>query len=134
MLHLRAIENDETTERFIDLLQVVTGEINALASDIVRLGEMLADNSEGSEGKRHVGDLQAFDLISQNALAQARLLDEIGRKIRSKDQDDIRSLLLLIAAVPFHNSRQRLEAALNNEEPVVSLPQMSDLSDGTDWF
>lgn len=115
--------------KLVALLEAVSGEVSVVAQDIIQLGDALA----GDTGTAGSEDLQAFDLISQNAVAQARLLREISRKI-AVGETHADSLLPLIEAVPFHKSRLRLMAALAGKDLRAECTELPEPVDGTDWF
>ena len=114
--------------RLVDLLHVVSSELETVANDIVQLGESIAEDRERAGS----ADLQAFDLIGQNALAQARLLGELGRRLATSGNGDVRSLLSLVEAVPFHAVRLRLRAALRGE-PLIERAATEPI-DEAEWF
>ena len=134
--HATADERSEEQpdERIVELLHVITEEIYAVASDIVRLGEQLSADIEDVEKGGRISDMQAFDLIGQNTLAQARLLQEIGRRLAADDRQGIATLVALIEAVPFHRSRQRLGAVLTGAERGNATQEDAADEEDTDWF
>lgn len=125
---------DETSTKVIDLLAAVAAEVAVIAEDTIVLGDKLAAYAvERAAGVPHA-DMQMFDLISQNAQAQARLLAEIVRKLsdgRPADQADLRAA---IGTVPFHKSRQRLLSALDGDLAVSAAGLPEERCEDTDWF
>lgn len=119
--------------RVIDFLAAVTAEVEMIAGEIVDLGDKLAACAvEESAGVPHA-DMQKFDLISQNAQAQARLLAAIVCNLSAGGSKDDESLRAAIGSVPFHRSRQRLLAALDGA--CGEGGEAEDLDDQeTDWF
>ena len=121
-------------EALLALLRSVSDELYALVCEIVRLGESLsADELEGDRNRR-ICDMQAFDLLAQSALAQARLLQGIERGLVEHSEGIAKVITLLIEDVPFHKARQRLSSAYAGE----SKPEQSQLpwddAGGLDWF
>lgn len=117
----------------VDLLAAVSAEVTSIAGEIIVLGDRLADCAAGEPATSRT-DLQMFDLISQNAQAQARLLTELARCIAEGEQAETGPLLIAIGAVPFHNTRQRLYAALEGAASApAGSPSDQDCHD-TDWF
>jgi hypothetical protein len=117
----------------VALLAAVSAEVASIAGEITVLGDRLADCAEGDPATPST-DMQMFDLISQNAQAQARLLAELVRCIAGGDEAETGPLRMAIDAVPFHNTRQRLYAALDGAAvPPAGSPSDEGCHD-TDWF
>ena len=117
----------------VGLLAAVSAEVASIASDITALGDSLADFAAG-EPVAPYSDMQMFDLIGQNAQAQARLLAELVRCIADGERTETGSLRIAIGDIPFHNTRQRLYAALDGDAAAsASCPSDEDGQD-TDWF
>ncbi len=99
----------------------VAGELQDLAIETARFGEMLADDSSIAGDNRAIGLLQRFDLFAQNLQAQALLIDSLSVHLE-KDAVDVAELHQLIGNVPFFDLRERLRAALNGTSGEAAAP------------
>ena len=89
----------------LDLLAAVTAEVASIAREIVVLGDRLAADASGHAVGRVRTDMQMFDLIGQNAEAQARLLAEIVKSFAAGDEAGKAPLQAAIGSVPFQIGR-----------------------------
>jgi hypothetical protein len=101
-------------DALLALLRSVSDELYSLVCDIVRLGESLSADEVDGDRRQRVQDLQAFDLLAQSALAQARLLQGIERGLVG-GKNEGKNISLLIGDVPFHKVRQRLSSAYSGK-------------------
>lgn len=107
------------------LLRLLRDEVNSMARDITRLGEALSCENVSPSGKMQ--NLQAFDPISQRALAHARILSGIEHMLSGQSSDWRGHIEELIQSVPFHADRKRLQAVLRGQDTTAF-----DESDGHD--
>jgi hypothetical protein len=126
---------NENHAALLALLNSVADELYAQVCEIVRLGESLSADELGGDRNRRICDLQTFDLLAQNALAQARLLKGIERELAEGGSQTIsESIVMMIEDVPFHKARQRLYTAYvgGNDSKVGEMPW--DGAGALDWF
>src|ERR1700761_9618106 len=97
-------------EAVLSLMRTLCEEMHLLACEIVQLGESLSDEYAEQPAMR-MRDLQSFDMISQNAVAQARLLKGVERRLSGLAPPDNPDITALIEAVPFQDVRRRLLAS-----------------------
>lgn len=125
-------KSNERCDRFdaaLALLRTVCDELHCLAYDIAHLGESLTSKDATGSPLGMTPELQFFDPFSQRALAQARLLRGIECLLAGKQKDWMADVDALIQAVPFHENRQRLFAAIQGQTFNAS---NSDLGYGED--
>lgn len=125
---------DESSRKITDLLAAVAAEVAMIASETIVLGDKLAAHAVERAADVPHADMQMFDLISQNAQAQARLLDEIVRRFNAGPSEDEAVLRAVIGTVPFHISRQRLLAALDGGSAAFAAGPAESSCEETDWF
>lgn len=118
----------------LELLSAVTAEVASIAREIVVLGDKLAADASGHGTGQVRTDMQMFDLIGQNAEAQARLLAEIVRSFAAGDEAGKAPLRAAIGSVPFHASRQRLYAVLEGASDGPAAVIADECDQETDWF
>jgi hypothetical protein len=129
----RAQGRSESADALLAVLRLICEEVHTLAFDVTGLGETLsADGKPEAAGEPAYG-LQAFDLLGQRLLAQARLLHGIEQLLARPASDWRVSAEAMIQAVPFHAQRQRLAAALKGQRIDLSDIPASD-GGGADWF
>ena len=119
-------------EALLVLLRSIADEIYALVCDMVRLGESLSAEENPDTASR-LRDLQSFDLLTQSALSQARLLQALECSLSKKCDDGIETVAKLIEEVPFHKVRQRLSAAFHENKASPAEPHWVE-GGGLDWF
>jgi hypothetical protein len=109
-------EQSDRVDALLAFLRLICEELQSLAFDIANLGEILSGDGEPEVEKNPTYELQAFDLLSQRVLAQARLLHGVEH-LHSRQTSDWKARAdALIQAVPFHAQRQRLAAALEGHQ------------------
>jgi hypothetical protein len=97
-------------EAIFAMLDGIGNELQMVGSEILRLGEAL---SELMDAPLDFSQMQSFDALSQNTLAQARLIIDLARLARDESVSST-TLLGLIEDVPFLSVRQRLRAAIGH--------------------
>ncbi len=122
----------EPDEAALSLMRTLCEEMHLLACEIVQLGESLSEEYAEQPGMR-MRDLQSFDMISQNAVAQARLLKGLERRLSGITAADEPDIDALIEAVPFLEVRRRLLAAYRGPEAVCASPASAP-ADDADWL
>jgi hypothetical protein len=114
------------------LFDVMTQEWFDLAQAIAALGAKLSAEAAANGSAQLMGDMQAFDLLSQRAHAQFYLLERIGQELGA-DGSSGATQEALIEAVPFLEMRRRLLGALRG----YSQSRPDDPAGGEDtvcWF
>ena len=112
------------------LLAAIADELARTAGEVVKLGELLSDQTNTGERPREPYGLQAFDRLSQAVQAQARLLKRLAEHSAGSSRARIQTS---IEEVPFFQVRQRLLAAADG---VTSEQRNIDQQDDDDvsWF
>ena len=100
--------SDDNREVALELLRASIEELHFLAIDFVRLGEEIADSLGEAQSPTLIHKLQSFDVLGQRTMSQVALLRGLERTLSG----DAASLLALIAAIPFHELRKKLEGRL----------------------
>lgn len=113
-------------------LSALAAEWWRLAQDITRLGESLSAQALAQGRLEQVRTLQAFDLIGQDAAAQARLLQEFSYWLASPKDFTASRVLQMIGKVPFQEVRRRLSAAI--EGPMADPSDPSEDDSSVQWF
>lgn len=113
------------------LLSVISDELTHLATEMVKLGELLSRDALEQKQAPPTYDLQSFDIVSQTAQAQARLLKRLAEGDAGPSGVGISAL---IEEVPFAQMRRRLHGASNGTPPEQDgkLPEEDDTQ--VSWF
>lgn len=126
-----AKREEQGLDRLLLLLSAIIDEMHVLSCDIVALGEMISDPERK---KDDVQTIQSFDLISQRAFSQVRLLAGLEREL-SGGACDFENL---IAQVPFHALRHRLTTAISSDPDTLaeslSGGEANEAQDDMEWF
>ena len=100
------------------LLDAVAEEIALSAREIAELGQIVfTDNTIGDRHTR-LRKLDAFNLLRERCEANAQLVQALAFAADAPEHDHAALLADAIAAVPFRQMRERLEAALAATPPV----------------
>ena len=119
-------------EAVLSLMRTLCEEMHLLACEIVQLGETLSEEYAEQPTMR-MRDLQSFDMISQNAVAQARLLKGVERRLSGLTTPGDPDITALIEAVPFLDVRRRLLASFHGPDAVGASPASAPAGDA-DWL
>ena len=125
---------EDEQKALLALLGSVADELYTLVCEIVRLGESLSSDEMDGDKTRRICDLQSFDLLSQSALAQARLLKGIERGLSDEGREAAKSIVVMIEDVPFHKIRQRLYSAYTGKDKPDAVDLPWDETGDLDWF
>ena len=102
------------------LLSAIADELIRTAEDVVRLGEVVSHAASSADQPEISCDLQAFDIFSQTALAQAQLLKRLAESNKDLSSSEIAAL---IEEIPFATIRKRLHDAsagiTSDETPIA---------------
>ena len=129
-----AAEEIDPAARIVAFLSAVAGEVSDIAGGIVELGDKLSARAAHATGPMRHSDLQMFDLLGQNAQAQARLLTEIVRVLSEKEAAGHASLRCAVDTVPFHKARQKFHAVLDGTLGAADMIGLDESGEDTDWF
>lgn len=97
----------------------IAGECAEMGSEIARVGEALSDGLPNRE--THLVEFQAFDRLSQNAHAQARLVAHLARQILLGTCTE-RDIVNQIEEIPLPDIRARMRQTVRNDcAPVIDV-------------
>ncbi len=122
--------NDEF-RALIRLLDAMAREWTSFAVDFSNLGEALSEEAVAEGNMRNVAHIQKLDALGQLVLSQSELLAEIASRMALPSECH-RELERVITTVPFHHSRERLNAALRGDAQQYAPPPDSDAT--VHWF
>jgi hypothetical protein len=97
------------------LLTVLSGELDTLAREISRIGGILSEEALRVKNPSMIREIQAFDVIAQRAVSHAALLRQVVGELSAPAHGAGSGLKEIIDAIPFHEVRRRLIAALEGE-------------------
>jgi len=92
------------------LLEGVAKECAVLAEDIARLGEALSAHGDIAPHVPNITEMQRFDMLSQNAQAQAQIMLNLAMVVSGRETFHIDDARSLIAKIPLWEVRMRLLA------------------------
>lgn len=98
------------------LMHAMVREWSDLAGEITKLGASLSMCAIASENMQLVREMQAFDVLSQRAVSQFRLLDAICRELGTGETGGEPAFEYLIQQVPVMDLRNSLLAAMRGDE------------------
>jgi hypothetical protein len=107
----------------VRFLEGISRECTELGNDMATLGDFVSGSMVEAASPEVMFQLQAFDRLSQNAHAQARLLARIARFVLEDGEVSLAELSGLADDVPIHDARARLRQAIN---PLAAPPPSAD--------
>jgi hypothetical protein len=125
-----SVTKGDKHEIALELLRASIEELHFLTIDFVRLGEEIADGLGESQSPMLIRKLQSFDVLGQRAMSQVALLRGLERTFSG----DAASLQGLIAAIPFHELRKRLESRVSGAESAQDCTVSSESAGEMDLF
>ncbi len=100
------------------LLEGIAQECSVLGGAIAQIGDDISGELSAHDAAPMIAKFQAFDMLSQNAHAQARLLAHITGLLCHGPAASQQDLLHLVEDMPIHDVRHRLRKVLGIEQDV----------------
>ena len=109
------------------LLNVMALDWADISATIAQVGVTLSSALDSSDSVEVVGEMQAFDRLSQRTMAQFLVLDRVRHELSAGTALSLDSVARVVATVPFADLRASLTAALRGEAHLES-EQRTDAS------
>jgi hypothetical protein len=109
----------ELLPMLVQILEGLSSEWLAVGTEIVRVGDAVTDIAMNGKGKFSVTQLQSFDILSQNAHAQAALMKGLSRLIAA-GEGCATGVCALVESIPLPEVRRRLREAMGAATPAIA--------------